>query len=109
MEQLATNNFEIGIHGHIHEAKNENFKYDTNRGLRIIGAGTFGVRPEGQVTGIPLQYNLLVLDSNNGQLKVHTRKKEKINGAWSADARWGDKNNPYPYYTINLRDKSAPK
>ncbi|MBD2616516.1 CHAT domain-containing protein [Nostoc punctiforme FACHB-252] len=36
-------------------------------------------------------------------MKVETRKKEKADGVWSADARWGDKNNPVPRYEIKLR------
>ena len=31
-------------------------------------------------------------------MTVNTRKKEKPNGAWSADARWGRKNDPKPWY-----------
>ncbi|WP_228038571.1 metallophosphoesterase [Nostoc sp. LEGE 12450] len=103
LEQLAVNGFQLGIHGHIHQARDENFKYDTERGLRIIAAGTFGALATKQVTGIPLQYNLLTLDPESGMLTVETRKKEKTDGAWSADARWGDKNNPVPRYTIELR------
>ncbi|MEA5470695.1 metallophosphoesterase [Spirulina sp. 06S082] len=103
LEQLVTNGFQIGMHGHIHEAKDENFQYDTQRGLRIIAAGTFGAPAKEQVTGIPLQYNLLALKPEMGELTVETRKKEKTDGAWSADARWGDKNNPVPRYTISLR------
>ena len=103
LEQLAVNGFQLGIHGHIHEAKDENFHYDTQRGLRIIAAGTFGAHRKEQLPGIPLQYNLLTLDPESGVMTVETRKKEKVDGAWSADARWGDKNNPVPRYDINLR------
>jgi predicted MPP superfamily phosphohydrolase len=103
LEQLAVHGFQIGMHGHIHEAKDETFQYDTNRGLRIIAAGTFGAPTKEQVTGIPLQYNLLALNPSTGELTVETRKKEKVDGAWSADARWGDKNNPVPRYVIPLR------
>ena len=78
-------------------------KYDDKRGLYIIGAGTFGAPTREQVPGIPLQYNLLILDPENRTITVETRKKEKPDGAWSADARWGDKNNPVPRYTIQLR------
>ena len=56
-----------------------------------------------QVAGIPLQYNLLKLDWESRAITVETRKKEKPDGAWSADARWGDKNNPVPRYTIQLK------
>jgi UDP-2,3-diacylglucosamine pyrophosphatase LpxH len=109
LEQLAVNGFQLGIHGHIHEARDENFQYDTKRGVRIIAAGTFGAPTHEQVTGIPLQYNLLSLDPETGELTVETRKKEKVDGAWSADARWGDKNNPVPRYTIPLRYGSQGK
>jgi hypothetical protein len=34
---------------------------------------------------------------------VETRKKEKPDGAWSADPRWGDKNNPVPRYTFEVK------
>ncbi|MEL6442214.1 MAG: metallophosphoesterase [Cyanobacteria bacterium J06621_8] len=102
LEQLAVNGFQVAMHGHIHEAKNEFFKYDVNRGLNIIAAGTFGAPANQQLPGIPLQYNLLVLNPDNGELTVETRKKEKVDGAWSADARWGDKNNPVPRYVIPL-------
>lgn len=102
LEQLAVNGFQLGIHGHIHEAKDEHFRYDHRRGLRIIAAGTFGAPTKEQVTGIPLQYNLLTLNPETGVMTVETRKKEKVDGAWSADARWGDKNNPVPRYEIPL-------
>lgn len=74
LEQLAVNGFQLGIHGHIHEAKDENFQYDTRRGLRIIAAGTFGAPVKEQVTGIPLQYNLLTLNPESGVMTVETRK-----------------------------------
>jgi predicted MPP superfamily phosphohydrolase len=100
MDLLANDGFQVCLHGHIHQAIEDFRKYDDNRGLHIIGAGTFGAPTKQQVSGIPLQYNLLVLDPQNQQITVNTRKKEKIDGSWSADARWGDKNNPSPRYTI---------
>jgi hypothetical protein len=77
------------------------------RGLRIIGGGTFGAPAREQVTGIPLQYNLLQFDLAQGIINVKTRKKEKPDGAWSADARWGDKENPEPQYQIELKNKPS--
>ena len=77
-------------------------KYDDSRAVKIIGAGTFGAPAKEQVTGIPLQYNLLTFDPKTGEMTVNTRKKEKTNGAWSADARWGDKNDPKPWYRFKV-------
>ena len=90
--------FQVVLHGHIHEAIEGFHKYDDRRAVKIIGAGTFGAPAKEQVTGIPLQYNLLTFDPRTGEMTVNTRKKEKPDGAWSADARWGDKNNPRPWY-----------
>lgn len=102
LQLLAIHGFKLGMHGHIHEAIDSFYKYDVSRNIHIIGAGTFGAPANEQVTGIPLQYNLLLLDKQNDALTVETRKKEKPDGAWSADARWGDKKNPSPRYLIQL-------
>ena len=69
----------------------------------MIGAGTFGAVDEDRGDGIPLQYNLIELDIMNKRGIVHTRKREKENGVWMADARWGDKGHkPKAYYTFKL-------
>ena len=102
LELLSVHKFQICMHGHIHEAMEGFYKYDDRRGIHIIGAGTFGAPTKEQVPGIPLQYNLLTFDPDERTITVNTRKKEKPDGAWSADARWGDKNRPDPFYVINL-------
>nr|VFK19909.1 MAG: Calcineurin-like phosphoesterase [Candidatus Kentron sp. LPFa] len=98
MQLLATHGFQLCLHGHIHEAMEDYHKYDDARSVKIVGAGTFGAPTREQVPGIPLQYNLLTLDPATGEMRVDTRKKEKPAGAWSADARWQDKNNPKAWY-----------
>jgi small GTP-binding protein len=104
LQLLTVHGFQICMHGHIHEAQEGFYKYDASRSLHIIGAGTFGAPAKEQVTGIPLQYNLLTLDPEAKTITVNTRKKEKPDGAWSADARWGNKNDPKPRYTIKLKN-----
>jgi hypothetical protein len=91
------------MHGHIHEAIEGYHKYDDKRGIYIVGAGTFGAPKREQTTSIPLQYNLLEYNPERHKIKVQTRKKEKPDGAWSADARWGNLNKPKPQYIINLK------
>lgn len=102
IERLIVAGFQVGVHGHIHEAKDRYSMYDIKRGIHIIGSGTFGAPAKEQVIGVPLQYNLLLFTQEKRTITVKTRKKEKPEGAWSADARWGDKNNPVPRYTIYL-------
>jgi predicted phosphodiesterase len=103
LQLLSVHKFQICMHGHIHEAIEDFHKYDDLRGVHIIGAGTFGAPAKEQVPGIPLQYNLLTFDPDERTITVNTRKKEKPDGAWSADARWGDKNKPDPFYVIDLK------
>ncbi|MFZ2726933.1 MAG: metallophosphoesterase [Methylococcaceae bacterium] len=105
LDQLATNGFKICMHGHIHEAKSELFGYDVNRDIRIIAAGTFGASTREQVASIPWQYNLLKWHKKEANITVQTRKKEKLDGAWKADARWGDSNYPSSSYVIELFKK----
>lgn len=102
MEILASAGFKVCFHGHIHEAQNDLFTYDTSRSVKMIGAGTFGAVQKDRGDGIPRQYNMVELDRDKQLLIVHTRKREK-NGMWQADARWDDKNqNPKSYYIIEL-------
>jgi small GTP-binding protein len=103
LEQLTVHGFQIAVHGHIHEAKQGFYHYDDQHGIRIIGAGTFGAPSKEQVTGIPLQYNLLTFDPRTGEMTIKTRKKEKPEGAWSADARWCDKQkDPKAWYRFEV-------
>ena len=44
----------------------------------------------------------LTFDPDERTITVNTRKKEKTDGAWSADARWDDKNKPEPFYDFDL-------
>ncbi|MBD1839216.1 HEAT repeat domain-containing protein [Coleofasciculus sp. FACHB-64] len=107
MERLAQAGFRFALHGHIHTAKNDLYRYDhasnsTGRKLDIVSAGTFGARPQELVTAYPWQYNLLQLEGN--KLKVNTRRREEPNGTWKPDARWLQDvgQNPLPYYEIEL-------
>lgn len=105
LELLAVNGFNILLHGHIHKAQKKDFYYDDRRGIHMIGAGTIGAPVKSQEPGIPLQYNFLKIDQKKRMITVETRKRELINGAWSADARWMDKKNPKPRYFVYLKDK----
>lgn len=103
LELLADHQFQLCFHGHIHEATQEEYFRDKYKHINIIGAGTFGAPIGEQVPGIPLQYNVLRYIPDDQCIIVETRKKEKSDGAWSADARWEDANNPSPRYSIKLQ------
>lgn len=90
MQRLAQNGFRVALHGHIHQAGTENYRYRGSQKIEIIAAGTFGAPVREWVPGYPLQYNLLKLQDD--QLTVYTRKRSNINGAWQPDAMWVKEN-----------------
>jgi hypothetical protein len=106
LEQLAKAGFRLALHGHIHKAKADLFRYDAvpagGRRIEIVSAGTFGAPVREWVPGHPLQYNLLCFAGST--LTVKTRRRSEPNGAWEPDARWlqGKDRDPLPRYTIEL-------
>ncbi len=86
IEQLAQNGFRLALHGHIHQARVEDFRHRAGNKVDIIAAGTFGAPVREWVPGYPLQYNLLKWKDN--KLTVYTRKRIAIDGAWQPDAMW---------------------
>lgn len=102
MQQLSLHGFNICLHGHVHEASAKLYDFDKSRQIHIIGAGTFGAPSKSQMPGIPLQYNLLKFDPDVNTITVVTRKKEKPEGAWKADSRWQDANDPKCWYTFKV-------
>ncbi len=103
MERLAQNGFRLALHGHIHQAKADDYKYRSRSKIDIIAAGTFGAPIRQLVPGYPLQYNLLKLQDNI--MRVYTRKRIKLNGAWQPDGMWiqDDGVDVKSYYDIELR------
>ncbi|NEP14620.1 MAG: NACHT domain-containing protein [Symploca sp. SIO2C1] len=105
LEQLAVAGFRFFLHGHIHEAKTSNYRYDMSqdgRKLDQICAGTFGAPTQELVTGTPWQYNLLQFEPD--KLTVRTRRRTKENGSWEADSIWrqGRGSSSLDYYMIDL-------
>lgn len=100
LQMLAAHGFQLCLHGHVHEADGL-YRYDSRRDLHCVGAGVFGAPAPG--AGYPMGYNLLTCDPDSGKVSVETRKKERGDAPWYADARWGDRNNPTPRYLLTLK------
>jgi predicted MPP superfamily phosphohydrolase len=103
LQQLAVHGFRLALHGHVHKADAELYRYDRSergRRIEIIAAGTFGANTREWVPGYPLEYNLLLIGRD--KITVETRCRREINGAWEPDARWrqGPGRDPLPRYVI---------
>jgi hypothetical protein len=104
LQQLAVHGFRLVLHGHVHKADSEVYRYDRTedgRRIEIVAAGTFGAPARDWVPGYPLEYNLLVVTPD--KVTVEARCRREINGAWEADARWrqGPGKDPVPRYVID--------
>lgn len=105
LQRLAIQGFHVVLHGHVHRADSALYRYDQaldGRTLEIVSAGTFGAPTREWVPGYPLQYNLLAFEPD--RLRVETRCRREVHGAWEPDARWrtGPGSDPVPRYYIEL-------
>jgi Calcineurin-like phosphoesterase len=103
LQQLAVHGFRLVLHGHVHRADAELYRYDRSeegRQIEVVAAGTFGAPTREWVPGYPLQYNLLLIGAD--KITVETRARAEIHGAWTPDARWqqGPGKDPLPRYFI---------
>lgn len=103
LQMPSVQGFQLALHGDIHRANDDQYVYDEKRRIHVVGAGTFAAPPSQQTAGIPLQYNLIRLDQARGLMTIHSRRKEDPDGAWEADARWGDRESPRAWRNLNLR------
>jgi predicted phosphodiesterase len=107
LQQLAVHGFRLVLHGHVHRADAEVYRYDRTedgRRIEIVAAGTFGAPTHEWVPGYPLEYNLLIVTPD--KVTVEARCRREITGAWEADARWrqGPGKDPLPRYVIDRSD-----
>lgn len=105
LERLAAKGFCAAFHGHVHKLENSLFRYDRSphgRRVEIIGAGTFGVRPDRWTQGYPNLYNYIQIKDKT--MRVHTRCRYNEHGAWEPYARWrpDESTPPLPYYDVEL-------
>jgi hypothetical protein len=104
LQQLARHGFLLALHGHVHKADTELYRYDRvadGRRIEIVAAGTFGANTREWVPGYPLEYNLLLVEPE--RITVETRCRREINGAWEPYGRWlqGPGKDPLPRYVID--------
>lgn len=88
MKSLAKAGFRIALHGHAHFDSYDDGRW-TSEGfgsIAVIGAGSFGVPPEGLIPAIPWQYNFLSIRGKRVTIRV--RRKESKAGPWQGHKDW---------------------
>ena len=106
LEQLRKADVKLCLHGHIHENRADLVGYlHPTRQLYIAGAGTFGALAKERPASAPNLYNLLEIERDLSRIRVHTRKRDKVGGAWKRNSIWPSDipNTDCGYYDIKLK------
>ena len=107
MQRLAQAGFQVCLHGHIHKADTDLFRYDMRadgRNIHVVGAGTFGAPAKEWTSGYPLQYNLLQLRATRcGSRPAAGSKSTGLGSRTISGGRAGDS----PIYPIMTSPSKA--
>ncbi|MEM7589959.1 MAG: metallophosphoesterase [Cyanobacteria bacterium P01_A01_bin.83] len=108
LERLQQVDFQLCLHGHIHEERTDIIGLHHTRKIYVAGAGSFGAPTNARPESTPRFYNLLEVKPDHSKIRVHTRCLRKDGGAWEGWYFWPKKNGRgrEAYYEINLQKKT---
>jgi hypothetical protein len=88
-DRLLQADVRVCLHGHIHEDRADLVNYlHPERRLHVMGAGSFGAPTHHRPESVPRLFNLLEVQRDLQQIRVHTRCLRKQGGAWGAWTVW---------------------
>ncbi|VFN05775.1 MAG: hypothetical protein BECKG1743D_GA0114223_107661, partial [Candidatus Kentron sp. G] len=106
LENLQTAGVRLCLHGDVHEMRRQWIDYwDEERGLRVLGAGTFGARRDAITEGSARSYNLIEITPDLTSARVYVREQPKPDGAWRGWNRFPDPDGgrgEVPFFHVEL-------
>ncbi|HEU0015459.1 MAG TPA: metallophosphoesterase [Longimicrobium sp.] len=110
VEHLQKNGVKLLLHGDVHEMNVDRVGYLHDRGVHVVGAGSFASPAEGRPESMPRLYNLLEVAPDLSEVRVHTRFQETPDGVWDGWSRWKQPDGTsLPYYDLELTGGAAPR
>ncbi len=88
LDRLRQSDFQLCLHGHVHESRAELLGYTHARKLHVIGAGSFGAPQNARPESTPRLYNLVEIERDHSRVRVHTRCLRLTGSAWEGWAVW---------------------
>ncbi len=105
VNRLLQADVRLCLHGHVHEDRADLVNYlHSERRIHVMGAGSFGAPTYHRPESVPRLFNLLEVQRDLRQLRVHTRCLRKQGGAWEGWAVWPGKETgeKRTYYDVTL-------
>lgn len=105
LSQLRKAGVKLCLHGDVHEMRCDLVGYKSDKEMHIVGAGSFGSLADGRPESTPRLYNLLEIEPDFSNIRVHTREQRKAAGAWQGWHEWPDPEGgkgKVPYFDIPL-------
>ena len=89
MGRLAQADIRVCLHGHVHEDRADLVHpLHPVRNIRVVGAGSFGAPMHDRPESVPRLFNLMEVQRDLRNIRVHTRCLRKQSGAWEGWAAW---------------------
>ncbi|HEU4885608.1 MAG TPA: metallophosphoesterase, partial [Longimicrobium sp.] len=108
VEHLQRNGVKLLLHGDVHEMRTEKVGYRHDKGVHVVGAGSFASPTEGLPAATPRLYNLLEVARDLSWVRVHTRRQTSVDGLWDGWYEWDRENGTArPYYDIALAPENG--
>lgn len=90
LENLQKNGVRLALHGDIHEYDRNQVGYSHDKGIHVVGSGSFGARGIDRPESIPRLYNVLEIGRKLRSARIHTRCQPKPDGSWRGWHEWPD-------------------
>jgi len=89
LDRLRQADYKLCLHGHIHEERTDIIGYlHPTRSIHVAGTGSFGAPTNARPDSTPRLYNLLEVERDHSNIRVHTRCLRKNGGVWEGWAVW---------------------
>lgn len=89
LDHLQKNGVTLFLHGDVHEMRTDMVGYRHEKGVHVVGAGSFSSPMEGLPESTPRLYNLLEVARDLSSVRVHTRQQTRVDGVWDGWFEWG--------------------
>ena len=105
LNHLRGNRVRLCLHGDVHEMRREliGHWYGT-KAVYVVGSGSFGSPATGRPESTPRLYNLLEVQRDLSNVRVHTRRQLRSDGIWEGWHEWpnDERSANVPYFDVDI-------